>query len=75
MFDAGTTSYESWLIAASKLAWKIATSSTLLPVRLWNHTNKARAKNSETNSKTTGADMSCSTPQPALWGSRAIQTR
>jgi hypothetical protein len=34
VFDPGTTSYESWLIAASKLAWKIATSSTLYPVRL-----------------------------------------
>ncbi|MCE3277762.1 MAG: hypothetical protein K0R13_3617, partial [Propionibacteriaceae bacterium] len=32
VFDAGTTSLESWLIAASKLAWKIATSSTLKPV-------------------------------------------
>ena len=49
MFDAGTTSKDSWLIAASKLAWKIATNNTLLPVRLYNHTNKARAKNSETN--------------------------
>jgi len=34
LFDAGTTSRESWLIAASKLAGKIATSSTLYPVRL-----------------------------------------
>ncbi|MCE3277736.1 MAG: hypothetical protein K0R13_3591, partial [Propionibacteriaceae bacterium] len=34
VFDAGTTSLESWLIAASKLAWKIATSSTLKPVLL-----------------------------------------
>ena len=34
VFDPGTTSEESWLIAASKLAWKIATSSTLYPVRL-----------------------------------------
>jgi hypothetical protein len=33
VFDPGTTSSESWLIAASKLAWKIATSNTLLPVR------------------------------------------
>ena len=32
--DAGTTSKPSLLIAASKLAWKIATSSTLLPVTL-----------------------------------------
>ena len=29
VFDAGTTSRESWLIEASKLASKIATSSTL----------------------------------------------
>ena len=34
VFDAGTTSQESWLIARSKLAWKIATSSTLLNVAL-----------------------------------------
>jgi hypothetical protein len=34
VFDAGTTSGESLLIEASKLAWKIATSSTLKPVRL-----------------------------------------
>ena len=34
VFDAGTTSRDSWLIEASKLAWKIATSSTLKPVRL-----------------------------------------
>jgi hypothetical protein len=34
VFDPGTTSSESWLIAASKLAWKIATSNTLYPVRL-----------------------------------------
>jgi hypothetical protein len=34
VFEAGTTSRESWLIAASKLAWKIATSSTLLLVQL-----------------------------------------
>ena len=34
VFDPGTTLYESWLIAASKLAWKIATSSTLKPVQL-----------------------------------------
>lgn len=34
VFDAGTTSSESWLNAASKLAWKIATSSTLLAVTL-----------------------------------------
>jgi hypothetical protein len=32
VFDAGTTSSESWLIAPSKLAWKIATSRTLLAV-------------------------------------------
>jgi hypothetical protein len=31
VFDPGTTSRESWLIAAPKLAWKIATSSTLKP--------------------------------------------
>ena len=30
--DAGTMSAESWLIEASKLAWKIARSSTLLAV-------------------------------------------
>jgi len=29
VFDAGTTSSDSWLIAASKLAWKIATNNTL----------------------------------------------
>jgi hypothetical protein len=34
VFEAGTTSQESWLIAPSKLAWKIATSSTLLAVTL-----------------------------------------
>jgi hypothetical protein len=34
VFDAGTTSRESLLTEASKLAWKIATSSTLKPVRL-----------------------------------------
>jgi hypothetical protein len=33
VFDAGTTSEESWLIAASKLAWKIATSSCLCHLR------------------------------------------
>jgi hypothetical protein len=30
----GLMSRESWLIEASKLAWKIATSSTMYPVRL-----------------------------------------
>jgi hypothetical protein len=30
--DPGMTSNESWLMEASKLAWKIATSSTLRPV-------------------------------------------
>ena len=34
VFDAGTTSSESSLIAPSKLAWKIATNSTLLAVTL-----------------------------------------
>ena len=34
VFDAGTTSRESWLTEASKLAWKIATNSTLNLVRL-----------------------------------------
>jgi hypothetical protein len=34
VFDAGTTSSESWLIAPSKLAWKIATSSRLNAVTL-----------------------------------------
>ena len=34
VFDAGTTSSESWLIVPSKLAWEIATSSTLYKVTL-----------------------------------------
>jgi len=34
VLDAGTTSWESWLNAPSKLAWKIATSSTLNAVTL-----------------------------------------
>jgi hypothetical protein len=34
VFDAGTTSSESWLIVPSKLAWEIATSSTLNAVTL-----------------------------------------
>jgi hypothetical protein len=34
VFDAGTTSQESWLIAPSKLAKKIAINSTLLAVTL-----------------------------------------
>jgi hypothetical protein len=34
VFEAGTTSQESWLIAPSKLAWKITTGSTLLAVTL-----------------------------------------
>jgi len=34
VFDAGTTSRDSWLTAASKLAWKIATSGTLNAVTL-----------------------------------------
>jgi hypothetical protein len=34
VLDAGTTSRESWPIEASKLAEKIATSSTLLAVML-----------------------------------------
>ena len=29
VFDPGITSSDSWLIEASKLAWKIATSNTL----------------------------------------------
>jgi hypothetical protein len=34
LFDAGTMSLESWLIAPSKLARKIATSSTLYKITL-----------------------------------------
>lgn len=34
VFEAGAMSRDSWLIEASKLAWKIATSSTLNAVTL-----------------------------------------
>jgi len=34
VFDAVTTSWESWLMEASQLAWKIATIITLLNVTL-----------------------------------------
>ena len=65
VFDAGTMSRKSWLIEASEAGMKDRHQQDAVSGHVENHTNRARAKNSDPNSmaKTTGsrhAPRSCS---------------